>query len=152
MTTSPRPAATPLRMFYLDDSGSADTGYIVFSWIESTPDDWRQGLRSWLDMRKALYAEHSIPVSYELHASKFAGGRGRPSTEDSINTSKLARHDVMELALATIASSPGLRVGTVYRRVSVRGRRFQQQKHATYSAFIDRLERRLDADGELALI
>ena len=32
-------------------------------------------------LRRALYADHQIPADYELHATKFAGGRGNPSLD-----------------------------------------------------------------------
>ena len=57
--------ATPTRLFYVDDSGSVDTGYVVYAWIETTTEGWRRGMRSWLDLRRELYGKYRIPISHE---------------------------------------------------------------------------------------
>jgi hypothetical protein len=44
----------PVRLFYVDDSGAPNTGWVVYSWIECAVADWRHGLRWWLDLRKRL--------------------------------------------------------------------------------------------------
>jgi hypothetical protein len=72
------------RLFYVDDSGAAASGYIVYSWIECTMADWRVGLRSWLDLRKDLYARYAIPPTFELDAAHFTGGRGSPQHQPQL--------------------------------------------------------------------
>jgi hypothetical protein len=74
-----------VRLIYVDDSGSEQTGWAVYSWIECTATGWRDGLRAWLELRRRLYQEHRIPADYELHASKFIGGRGNPSLDSNWN-------------------------------------------------------------------
>src|SRR4030081_1824221 len=76
------------RLFYVDDSGAEDTGFVVYSWIECTVPNWHGGLRAWLDLRKSLYAQYQIPPSAELHATKFISGRGNPSQDPGVNMSK----------------------------------------------------------------
>jgi len=83
-------------MFYVDDSGSVNTGYVVYSWLETTSNKWAEGLRGLLDLRKKMYAQHKIPVSFELHATKFAGGHQSPSTNAALNNSALLRRAVMD--------------------------------------------------------
>lgn len=68
--------ATPLRLFYVDDSGAEVTGFATFTWIELRVEDWKPGLRQVLNWRKRLMAEYQIPPLYELHATKFANGPG----------------------------------------------------------------------------
>lgn len=80
--------ATPLRPFYVDDSGAGVPGFATFSWIELKVEDWKPGLRQVLDWRKRMMAEHQIPPLYELHATKFANGRGNPSLESEWNRKK----------------------------------------------------------------
>src|SRR6266511_1569969 len=84
-------APLPVRLFYVDDSGSPATGWIVYSWIECTIADWRLGLRAWLDLRKQMFVDHKIPPAYELHAARFIGGRGDPSTDPVWNRRKRNR-------------------------------------------------------------
>lgn len=118
MTTPPSTtAASPpaVRLYYVDDSGAHDTGFVVYSWIELTIQGWRSGLRSWLDLRKRLYADYKIPPAAELHATKLVGGRGEPSTDPKVNASKKDRRQVVRLALEVIGSTPARNVGTVYR-------------------------------------
>lgn len=141
-----------VRFFYVDDSGASETGWIVFSWIECAIADWRVGLRGWLDLRKDLYAEFAIPPSYELHSTKFLGGRGNPSTDPMHNASKETRRQAMALALAAIGGTPELRVGTVYRRTTARRKAFHKESVQVYDRLVTVLNARLGAAGEHGLI
>lgn len=145
------PLASPLRLFYVDDSGAEATGHIVYSWIETTPDGWREGLRAWLDLRRALYVDYLIPPAVELHATKFTSGRGRPSTR-ATNLTKAERWTVMAKALTVIGNTPALRVGTVHRHTTARRGAFRQEQTAVYAALVASLDRRLEAAGELGVI
>jgi hypothetical protein len=142
----------PLRLFYVDDSGSVSTGLIVYSWIECAVDEWREGLRQWLELRRDLYARHRIPPSYELHSSQFVNGRGRPSTDPAWNLSKQARWAVAEEMLATIGACPQLRVGTVYRRTADRGHAYHRQRDELYEELILHLDARLAGRDELGMV
>lgn len=86
------------RLFYVDDSGSEDTGLSVFGWVELAIDDWNTVLAAWLEWRHTLYSTVGIASDYELHATKFAGGRGRPTGTDW-DRSKAQRAAVAEDAL-----------------------------------------------------
>lgn len=142
----------PVRLFYVDDSGSVATGYVVYSWIECDVEEWRVGLKCWLELRRALYVRHRIPPAYELHASQFVNGRGRPSTDPEWNLSKQARWSVTEELLATIGGCPQLRVGTVYRKTAARGHDYHLERDALYVALIRHLDDRLTGDDELGLV
>ena len=75
------------RLLYVDDSGAVDRGLIVYGWLEVTPDRWRHGLRTILELRKQLYRDHQVPPATELHATKFVNGQnqgGRPATMQSL--------------------------------------------------------------------
>jgi uncharacterized protein DUF3800 len=146
------PPTSGLRVFYVDDSGAEETGYIVYSWIECTPPGWNEGLRVWLDLRKELYADFQIPPSAELHATKFIAGRGHPSTNPGVNMSKQAREEVARRALETIGACPHLRVGTVYRQTSTRRRAYGAERDVVYAAFVNHLDTRLGAAGEHGMI
>jgi len=142
----------PVRLFYVDDSGAEDTGFVVYSWIECGVDGWRLGLRGWLDLRKELYARHGIPPSYELHATKFIRGVGNPSTHEGWNRHKQNRSQVVRDALTTIGNSSELRIGTAYRRTAARGTAYQMQREKVYEALVTHLDSRLDITGEYGMI
>ncbi|MFI0446922.1 DUF3800 domain-containing protein [Actinomadura sp. 6N118] len=153
------PAAAPavagpaaVRLYYVDDSGAHDTGYVVYAWIELGIQHWRGVLRHWLDMRKQMYANYKIPPAAELHATKLVGGRGEPSTDPRVNASKWERRRVVQVALQTIGSTPGLRVGTIYRVTTATGRGYARERDEVYRRLVDHLDTRLGAAGELGMI
>lgn len=111
------------RLIYVDDSGHPQSGLVVFGWVEFTPDRWADVLRVWLDMRKRLWREFSIPVVQELHTTDYVNGRGRISThlpERHIHAGQAHWKDfgreVATECLQTLRSTEGLRVGAVRRR------------------------------------
>lgn len=147
------PAATPpVRLFYVDDSGSPDNGWIVYSWIECSIADWRVGLRAWLELRRQLFADHRIPPSYELHAAHFVGGRGLPSTDAAWNGRKLNRAAVMRQALKVIGDTEVLGTGAVYRVTEARGRGYGQERGDVYETLVARLDDRCAHAGEHGMI
>lgn len=141
-----------VRLFYVDDSGAEETGLAVFAWIECTAASWRDGLRDWLELRRALYADHQIPADYELHATKFVGGRGNPSLDPGWNRQKHLRSLVAELALRTIGASPHVRIGSAFRRTNARGFQHAQETAELYAALIRHLDARLSTAGELGFV
>jgi mannose/cellobiose epimerase-like protein (N-acyl-D-glucosamine 2-epimerase family) len=142
----------PLRLFYVDDSGSVVTGYVVYSWIECDAAQWRSGLAAWLGLRRELYNRYRIPPAYELHATAFLNGRGNPSTDEAWNRSKQARWEAAELMLAAIAACPELSVGTVYRHTAARGHAYHEHRVGLYDRLVGHLDTRLAADGELGML
>jgi hypothetical protein len=139
-------------MYYVDDSGAVETGYIVFSWIEVTPDGWRGCLRHWLDFRKDLYTRYSIPVSAELHTGDFVGGRGTPSLDAAVNDSKAIRRRIAAEAIEAIGLCSDLQVGTVFRQTPDRGKAFHRAKADVYLQFVGHIEQRLATDGALGTV
>jgi hypothetical protein len=141
-----------MRLFYVDDSGSDVTGYVVYSWIECDAAQWRTGLYAWLTLRKELYDRYRIPPSYELHATSFLNGRGNPSTDPAWNRSKQGRWEAARLMLSAIAACPELSVGTVYRRTGERGHAYHGHRVGVYERLVEHLDARLSADGELGML
>lgn len=145
-------SAQQLRLFYIDDSGAEDTGIVAYSWIEVAAGDWRTALALWLDWREDLARSAGIPKRYELHATKFANGRGRPSVEEAWNLSKANRVAVMTQALTRIATMGCLQVGSVYRRTTARRAEYRDVRHDVYGELVRLIDERLTRAGELGMI
>src|SRR5919198_1348266 len=139
------------RMYYVDDSGAGETGYAVFSWITCDIAAWHTGLAAWLALRRRFFVDYKIPPSYELHASVFVNGRGRPSLNVAWNLHKANRVEATKLALSAIADCPELTVGTVYRRFRRPGG-LGEARNELYGRLVDRLDHQLADGGELGLI
>lgn len=140
------------RSFYVDDSGAHDTGFIVYSWLEVTPRCWAPGLRHWLNLRKELYADYQVGADEELHANVLYGGRGMPSTSTQVNASKKARHKLLERALEEIGKNEDVRLGTVYRQTTAKGKAYAVERANLYEALLAHLDKRLAAAGEYGTI
>lgn len=124
--------------FYVDDSG--DQHRILLSAVAVPVDRWNECLSHWLDWRRKLYREHSVPAGFELHAGHFVIGRGRPAGtppdgfEPPVNTSKALRRRLYRSGLETIAGLPA-RIMTVHRSGT--------DKMAAYRELRARVERQL---------
>ncbi|GAB2619232.1 DUF3800 domain-containing protein [Pseudactinotalea suaedae] len=146
------PASDGFRLFYVDDSGSPNDGYIVYSWIEVTPGCWQAGLRQWLDLRKRLYANYSVPPSTELHATRLIGGRDAPAIAGNLNNSKALRRSLVQDALGAIGQNDQIALGTVCRHTSSRGRDYYDERGTVYGELTDHLNGRLTAADEYGVI
>lgn len=142
---------TPFNMFYVDDSGSNETGFLVYSWLEVPPESWGPVLRHWLDYRKEVVRDFQVPITTEIHSTKLMGGRSAPSTNPQINRSKAAHVLVVQRALEAMAGCPELRIGTVWRKVAA-GKGFGAKKDAFYADFVAYLEQRFSVSSERGLI
>ena len=142
----------PVRLFYMDDSGTVKTGWIVYSWVEFAITDWNQVQADWLNLRRDLYAQYRIPPSVELHTARFVGGRGNPSTDPAWNRHKRHRSEVLLRVLTALADSPHLRVGTVYRATTATGPAYAKERADVYERLIRQLDARLGADSEYGMV
>ena len=128
------PATTPgqFRLFYVDDSGSSDSGLVVYAFLECPARAWRTSLQRLLDLREDLHLRHGIPPGYQLHAASFATGHGNPSTWAGWNRQPRLRAAVVEQILAHLAADPDLRIGVVYRATSAKRHAYQQHRAEVY--------------------
>ncbi|WP_054816432.1 DUF3800 domain-containing protein [Nocardia arizonensis] len=142
-----------LRLIYVDDSGFQDTGWIVYGWLDCTHEAWRACLRDLLEMRKELYLKHSVPVSEELHATKYINGRARivPNAPAETQWKTLGR-EVAVHCLTTLRDCPHITVGSVYRRTDARGKAYFEEKAATYAALVRRWDRNLASRDEVGIV
>jgi len=139
-----------VRLFYVDDSGASETRTIVFGWVELDVTAWRPVLRSWLDWRSELQRTIGIPTDYELHGTKFVGGRGHP-TGTEWDAHKAERLPVIADALRTVGRMPGLAVGAVYACADDR-RGYRDLKARAYVELVQALDERLTAAGDFGMI
>jgi hypothetical protein len=139
-----------MRLFYVDDSGAESSRTVVFGWVELLVTDWRPALRMWLDWRQALNSSVGLPASYELHGTKFANGRGRPTGTDW-DHHKAHRSTTMVDALSTIARLPGVQAGAIYRKVPARTK-YYDGKATAYADLVAMLDQRLTNAGELGMV
>lgn len=145
------------RLVYVDDSGHPDSGLVIYGWIEFHPDRWSSVLRSWLDTRKRLWREFSIPVVEELHATAYVNGRGRVSTQipdrhihAGVEYWKDFGREVAIECLETIRCTEGLTVGAVWRRRP--SGELARTRQETYAALIERFEHDLAGTSSLAMV
>lgn len=148
-----RPGQQPVgglsRLIYVDDSyDEKHSGFIVFAWVEVRPEAWRVGLRAWLELRKDLFREFTIPPSQELHATQFVSGRGCHVTEASAldqkyldESGEALKKDVGRAVavkcLEAIRDCEHLRVGAVFTQTDKRGPEFAQERYALYERLIN---------------
>ncbi|MFC8013096.1 DUF3800 domain-containing protein [Streptomyces cinereoruber] len=140
------------KLFYLDDSGTVDTGFIVYGWLEIDIIHWAPALRCWLDFRKKLYNEASIPADFEIHSTKFINGRDRPSLDSEWNKSKANRRQAAQDALCAAAAMPGARFGATYRQTASKGSSYAAERTAVYEATLQHIEQQLAADDDHGII
>lgn len=140
-----------VRLFYVDDSGANDTGFITYSWVELAVEDWRGCLRNWLDWRHRLFAAHQIAISYELHATKFLGARGNPTTDPAWNRDPRNRQLVVEDGLGVLSEMATITMGTVYRS-HVAKRRYGIERGEVYFKMLEIIDARLRAAGDLGIV
>ncbi|WP_440901593.1 DUF3800 domain-containing protein [Actinosynnema sp.] len=137
-----------VRLFYIDDSGSAVSKLVVYGWVELLAQDWRPALLGWLDWRNALHDSTGVPTNYELHASDFANGRGNP-TGTPWDRNKSARTAAMVAALTAVGTMPDTSTGAVYRRV---GSRYAAAKAAVYADLVREIDQRLCSADEFGIV
>ncbi|MFE2349485.1 MULTISPECIES: hypothetical protein [Kitasatospora] len=95
-------------------------------------------------MRSRWDREHNVPVGYELHATKFLGGRGRPGGS---NPAKHERYRMAQEALALLGSWPSLDIVTVY---AEEPSHWGKAKQRAYEGLLRGLDRRSAETGEHA--
>lgn len=141
-----------VRLFYIDDSGTVQTGFVTYSWLSIDITDWRPSLRSLLDWRLEMSRQHQIPVRYEFHSTLFLGGKGNPSLKASWNRSKANRNTVAKSGLAQLGQLPGLSLGTTYRQTTATGRAYGAQRADVYDKTVQLIDATLTASGDMGII
>jgi hypothetical protein len=144
------------RLVYMDDSGSVQgRGLVIYGWVEVHPVQWAVALRHWLEVRKALWRDYSVPVTQELHGTKYVNGRDRISTappdryvtdDGTVHWKDLGR-DVAVRCLEALRDCEFISVGAVYREIPGDPKAYGQGKFDLYGDFVHQLDEDLiDAD------
>jgi len=141
-----------VRLFYIDDSGTEQTGYITYSWLSVEITEWRPSLRALLDWRLAMSEQHQIPVRFELHSTAFLRGEGHPSLDPAWNRRKVNRNAVAKSGLAQLGELPSLSLGTAYRRTTATRRAYAAERADVYDKTVQLIDGLLSADGDLGII
>lgn len=136
------------RIIYVDDSGAETTGFATYSWVSVMLDDWREALSDILAWRQDLTSTYSIPKNHELHAVKFANGRGNPSLDAEWNRRKAHRSAVLDESFERFASWEWLSVGSVYSKTALRRDHFAKERARVYSQLVHHLDDRLASADE----
>lgn len=120
-------------MMYADDSGDEESSF--FSAVLVPVDQWTRTLAKWLSYRAALYREHDVAASFELHAVSWVTGKDQPvkARPALINNSLGLRREWSRKALLCLQGMAGVRVLTCRVETAV--------KAEAYRAFVDRLDR-----------
>lgn len=142
-------------LIYIDDSGSVDSNLVVYGWLECSPERWRYALRTILEMRKALYRDHLVPPSAELHATKFVNGRDRISTRTDVNGRtewKTLGRAVARDCLATLRDCEDISIGVAYRRTTATGRDYYLQRADVYQELLNDLNERHRSNNTYAFV
>lgn len=131
-------------IIYADDSGDAESSF--FSAVLMPVDQWTRNLARWLSYRAALYRQHQVLASFELHAVNWVTGKDQPAADRSalINTSVGLRREWSKKALQCLQGMGGVGVLTCRVETAV--------KADAYRVFVEQLDRALfeeDAWGML---
>ncbi|MGW2034754.1 DUF3800 domain-containing protein [Streptomyces sp. NPDC001811] len=134
------------RTFYVDDSGIPSTGLALYTALGVPTGRAPEVLRAWRDLRDQWYRQHGVPTDFELHATNFLSGRGRPGGR---NPAKIERYRMAQAALDVIGMQPSFSIVTVY---TVEPAHWGRAKRRAYEGLLRRLDRRLAEVGERAAL
>ncbi|MFF3328752.1 DUF3800 domain-containing protein [Streptomyces sp. NPDC002888] len=133
--------------FYVDDSGIPSTGLALYTALGVPTGRAPEVLRAWRDLRNQWYREQGVPTDFELHATNFLSGRGRPGGR---NPAKIERYRMVQTALDVIGAQTSLSIVTVYTEGPTHWGRAKRQ---AYGGLLRCLDRRLaEAEERAALV
>jgi len=148
------------RLIYVDDSGDAEQGWVVYGWVEVHPRDWNSALRTLLELRKELWRDFGVPPSRELHATHYANGRGkvsakppqRFSAEDERVLWKDLGQEIAVRCLQTLRDCERIRTGAIWERTPLRGPAYKHVKARVYRDLVRRWSDEHRTSGDFALV
>ncbi|WP_416873600.1 DUF3800 domain-containing protein [Kitasatospora sp. SC0581] len=130
------------RHFYLDDSGALDQGVWLYAWLGVPARDEARFVGEIDAFRAGLLTEYGIPVEFELHATKFLTGHGRPGGQE---LAPMDRKHIAQRMLDLLDAQSDLSVGAVYAQRELRYRLLRRE---TFAGTLRRIDVQLAAAGE----
>lgn len=118
-------------LFYIDDSGNEDTGWL-WTALGHPVELWTEHLRRWLAFRSWLYKQHRIPARFEVHSQVWLSAEPAKGTSDEQidlvrdddgelievlrrgRAHRRLRFEIFEKGLKTIGSLPGAALLTTH--------------------------------------
>ncbi|MEV5309578.1 MULTISPECIES: DUF3800 domain-containing protein [unclassified Streptomyces] len=141
------PAAAPLRLYYVDDSGDGRR-LVSFAALGIDLAHTADAQATWLGFRAELAADARllIPATAPLHSHELAGVRGRyVHRARSSDREQHRRHsrEVILRGLHTVARLTGVRVRAVYRETDD----YAHDRPGLYAALLRQIQAELAATG-----
>ncbi len=146
-------------MFYADDSGNLEEGWIVYGWVELAVEHWDAVLTHWLTFRKRLVADYGIPTAEELHLTALVNGRGHVSTappsrfvRQGETLWKPLGREVAVRCLEAVRECPHIEIGVCFRRSSLRNKNINRDREAVYSSLVALWDSQLHRSREYGIV
>lgn len=131
--------STKMYLVYIDES--YDETHFAYWAIFVPAFEWNRCFEHLLSWRGDWYKKHSIPLDYELHATKFVGGRG----EHPANRDKVYRADLFYESIGRIERIEGIHVINAITGV--------KKKHMTlFEWMLNRINMKLEKDDAYGIL
>lgn len=145
-------------MFYADDSGNLDRGWIVYGWLELETRHWDSVLDYWLKFRRDLVGEFGVPVAKELHATDFVNGRREISTSMPARYKSDARwkqtlgRELAVACLETLRDCPYIELGSAYLVTTRRGEELTEDRELAYAKLVALWDEQLKRSDDYGIV
>lgn len=145
-------------MFYADDSGDLDRGWIVYGWLELETKDWAKILDYWLKFRKTLVRNYGVPVAKELHATHFVNGRREISTsrpkryENDPRWKQTLGRELAVACLGALRDCPHIELGAAYYQTTKKGEELTADRELAYEKLVALWDSQLRVSGDYGLV
>jgi len=126
-------------LIYIDES--FDETHYAYSAIFINAFHWNNTFKELVDWRKTWFNQHNIPLDYELHATKFVGGRG----EFPPNRDKVLRADLFYEGIGFIDGISGVQI--------INAITSSKRKHLTlFEYMLNRINRTLKTKNAIGIL
>lgn len=134
-------SSSPLNMYLIYIDESYDETHYAYSAMFINAFRWNEYFEHMLKWRREWFNQHNIPLDYELHATKFVGGRG----EHPFNCNKIFRASLFREAIGRIENMPDIRV--------LNGITNDKKQHMLlFEYMLNRINRTLDASNAFGVL
>lgn len=131
--------ATDMYLIYIDES--YDESHFVYSAMFINAFKWNEYFQHMLEWRREWFNQHQIPLDYELHATKFVGGRG----EHPSNRNKIYRAALFHEAIGRIENMSDIKI--------INGITDNKKRHMQlFEYMLNRINRTLEANDSFGVL